>query len=307
MHAHDLLQLSVVIAWHGPVLIASPSQLPQRAIEEYWTASKCRLDRWGHELRVIRDNFASQFGFDAPSWRAISALCDEILTGEIVTRLWTAVITLHDQRHGSEDAAPIVRSVLHGHQEARHRVLNLILNYHGVGPHEAVVLNRLRHRCERWTDILLARLGNSAKLCDLAHDGERVDDFQGEWPLGPQSHVATQRAAWLLSSFAGAFVKHPLTTANFDLNQRIAQSIVASFPSDTFNDLGLLQTGWEQSLRNEFRDQPLAKNNWQTSTQDAHGSKTNSQSPLPWWDELFSAQQHPQGSWPGGNRWESLN
>ncbi len=249
MHAYDLLQLATVITWHGPMLIQHSAELPPRAIEEYWTASKCRLDRWGQDLRSIRELFDVKFGFDAPSWRSVSALCDEILTGEIIARLWTAVVTLHDRKHGSTDAEPIVRSVLLGHLEARHRVLNLILNYHGVGPHETVVLNRLRHRCERWTDILLARLGNSNQLRDLAHDAERVDDFVSEWPAQHQSMVATERAAWFFGAFTAAFVKHPTLTANIDLNQRIAQSIIAGFPSETFNDLGLPQTTWEAELQ----------------------------------------------------------
>ncbi len=82
--------------------------------------------------------------FDAPSWKSIVALCDEILTSEIVTRLWTAIVALHDKHHRQKESEPIVRSVMLGHMEARHRVMTLILNYHGVGPQESVMLNRLR-------------------------------------------------------------------------------------------------------------------------------------------------------------------
>ena len=98
MHAHDLLGMATVLAWHGPSLIELPRPLPERALEDYWTASKCRLDRWGHELRLIRDEVSPLFGAPPLDWRSVSALCDEILTGEIVTRLWTGLLRLHDAR-----------------------------------------------------------------------------------------------------------------------------------------------------------------------------------------------------------------
>ncbi len=92
MHAHDLLGMATVLTWHGPSLIELPRPLPERALEDYWTASKCRLDRWGHELRLIRDEVSPLFGAPPMDWRSVSALCDEILTGEIVTRLWTGLL-----------------------------------------------------------------------------------------------------------------------------------------------------------------------------------------------------------------------
>lgn len=320
MHAHDLLGMATVLTWHGPSLIELPRPLPERALEDYWTASKCRLDRWGHELRMIRDevsphskNYASLCGAPPLDWRSVSALCDEILTGEIVTRLWTGMLRLHDARRHETAAEPIARSVLLGHVEARHRVLGLIMNSYGSDSHEAGALNRLRDRCERWSDILLARFAVNGAVEDLAHDPLRVRDYVEEWAATRTDDAKQTRAALLLGSFSAAFPARPPLTANADLNGRIAQSILSIFPPETFGSLTPpLKQRQQQQHDGQFSPAQVLDSehelDFDYEESESHSTPDHeSLNPTNWWQGWLLRQNLRTPRWPGAQRWESAN
>jgi hypothetical protein len=317
MHAHDLLGMATVLTWHGPSLIELPRPLPERALEDYWTASKCRLDRWGRELLLIRDEVSPLFGAPPMDWRSVSALCDEILTGEIVTRLWTGLLRLHDARRHETVAEPIARSVLLGHVEARHRVLGLIMKSYGSDSHEAAALNRLRDRCERWSDILLARFAVRGAVEDLAHDPLRLRDYIEEWSATMTDEAKQTRAALLLGSFSAAFPARPPLTANADLNGRIAQSILSIFPPELFGNLyppvkvrqqqnNIQFAGLQVSSTADFDDEeseshaaPLAS----MPSQEFEVSQERSN----WWQGWLLRQNLRPARWNGALPWESAN
>ena len=66
---------------------------------------------------------------DAVQWPLVRGVLEEILTGEVLTRVWTAVLCLYDRQHGGNEFESLARSIMIGHLEARHRVLML----HGAG------------------------------------------------------------------------------------------------------------------------------------------------------------------------------
>lgn len=302
-----------MLTWHGPSLIELPRPLPERALEDYWTASKCRLDRWGHELRLIRDEVSPLFGSPPLDWRSVSALCDEILTGEIVTRLWTGLLRLHDSRRREIAAEPIARSVMLGHVEARHRVLGLIMKSYGQDSHEAAALNRLRDRCERWSDILLARFAVTGAVEDLAHDPLRVRDYLEEWPATSADETKQTRAALLLGSFSAAFPARPPLTANADLNGRIAQSILSIFPPEMFGNLATpLKLRQSQQTQCQVTAAPVLEiaDDWGFDDEESESpAASDHEAPPPskWWQGWLLRQKLRAPSWPGARRGESLN
>ena len=51
MHARELVELAAILSAQGPMLIRSTPQLSSHGVQQYWTASKCRLDRWARNLK----------------------------------------------------------------------------------------------------------------------------------------------------------------------------------------------------------------------------------------------------------------
>lgn len=246
MHTHELLELAALVSLHGPALVRNTQQIPPQSIERYWVASKSRLDRWGRTLKTLStSNDSKQPGSRDAVCLSVRGVLEEILTGEVLTRLWTAAMCAYDRRRGTDAAEPVVRSVLIGHLEARHRVLTLLVRGPAVSAEQAVRLNQLRHRTERWTDMLLASLAEWCDVGEFAFDPQRTKDFAED--LSFQASMQGGQHAWplLLASLRAAFRQglSPLCP-NFDLNTEIGESILSAFGPHLFDSTGLPQSLW---------------------------------------------------------------
>lgn len=256
MHARELIELAAIVATQGPLLIRSGQHLSESGIEQYWAASKCRLDRWSRALK----SFTQRAGTGGPlrreaRWLAVEGVFEEILTGEVLTRVWAAVVCAYDRARGEQNAEPVARSVLIGHLEARHRVLTLLVSEPSIAAEQAVKLNHLRRRCERWTDMLVGYLASLDDVSEFAIDPERAKDFADD--MRHQMKQRGGRHAWPLvqASLRAAF-QQPLApeSPNADLNAQIATAVLACFPAEIFDSVGSLRSLWLWRISNTARD-----------------------------------------------------
>lgn len=206
MHASELVELAGMVATHCTALTDGCRRIPTDCIEQYWTCSKVRLDHWARTLK----------GGDV-SRLQLRGTIEEILAGEVLTRIWTAVLSAYDRRRGTDEAEPVARSVMIGHAEARRRALTLLLRVSEIDAQTAVELNRLRRHAERWTELLLEEVESPETFLVNHPTGRSADKFQ--------------------APFSAA-------SPNPDLNSRIAASIVGCFPEEVFNRDGLCFSLW---------------------------------------------------------------
>ena len=254
MHARELVELSAIVSAHGPVLIGGSGRLSTNGMEEYWTASKIRLDRWGFCLREFMAK-ANEGKWLEGEWPRVRGVLEEVITGEMLTRVWTAVVCAHDRVHGTGDAEPIAVSVLSGHLEARHRVLTLLVGGPGMNSEAAMKLNHLRRRTERWTDMLVGHLAGLHDCWRFAVDPGRAKDFFQD--LQQRQRSAGGRQAWplVLASLRSAFQQGMTEESpNADLNGRIAAGVVSCFQPDVFDSTGLFSSMWLVRLTNAAND-----------------------------------------------------
>ncbi len=256
MHASELAEMAALVSAHGPVFIRSGLPISERNIEEYWVASKSRLDRWGRTLKQITSQAAEQGPVTpGPRETLVRGVVEEVFTGEVLTRVWAAVSCAHDRRQGADLAEPIARGVLIGHLEARHRVLTLLLQGSAVSAELGVKLNRLRRHAERWTDMFVGYLTSLEDVAEFAVDPERARDFAED--LHFQAKMPGGRHAWPLiqASVRAAFEKgFTAASPNGDLNARIAQSILGCFQPELFDGTGQFRTLWLDRLTNTADD-----------------------------------------------------
>lgn len=247
MHARELVELAALVSVHGPLLIRHMKRISHASLEQYWAASKSRLDRWGRALK--------QFGTRPTAGSAEVALLEEILTGEVLTRVWTSVACACDRLQGTDQIEPVARSVLLGHLEARHRVLTLLVRGPGIDAEEAVRLNRLRRRTERWTDMLIGYLLGIHDVSEFAINPQRARDFAED--LSFQSQMQGGRHAWPLiqASLQAAFGQGLFPASpNADLNHQIASSILSCFQPELFDGTGLPRSNWLMRMSNTTSD-----------------------------------------------------
>ncbi len=235
LHARDLVELAALVAHHGPVIIGGRYELAGDALEQYWVASKCRLDRWLRALqpRVVEPERAADRAAKLPG------LVEEIFTSETLTRVWTAILAARAALHGQSDGEMIARSVMLSHMEARNRALKFLLHGTHFSPETAVELNRLRRRSERWSDVLVGRLLQTAEVANFAVDSARAREFALD--LHYQAGLVSDSQVWglLMASLRAAF-RHSLTdpSPNADLNERIAAGVLGCLGRELYDDAG---------------------------------------------------------------------
>jgi len=256
MHARELVELAAIVSAHGPVLIGGTQQLSTAGIDQYWTASKCRIDRWSRSLKEFALQAKSADARRLQSqWPHARGVLEEILTGEVLTRVWTAVLCAWDRRRGTDVAEPVARSVMLGHLEARHRVLTLLVNGPGIDAEQAVKLNYLRRRCERWIDMLVGYFSGLYDVEEFAIDPQRAKDFAED--LQYRGNLKGGRHAWplMLASLQSAFRQglEPVSP-NADLNAHIAAAILGCFQPELFDSTGILRSLWLLRLSNATAD-----------------------------------------------------
>ena len=114
MHASELAQLAGLVSYHGPVFLRAAVGLTAERLEHYWTASKCRLERWQRGLKAACETNRSPRDVDR-----LPGLVEEILLSEVLTRVWSALVISVDRAGGTTEAGPLVRSSYHAGEQLR--------------------------------------------------------------------------------------------------------------------------------------------------------------------------------------------
>jgi hypothetical protein len=249
MHVRDLVDLAGLVALNGPLLIHGPASTSQAHLEQYWATSKCRFDSWNRALRAAPQAAVERSAADCDRVVELRAVFDEIFVGEILTRVWSAVLVARDRRSHAGVDEPLARSVLGSHVEARNRALELLLKGHVFSARQAVSLNRLLRRTERWTDVLIGGLLAECDALEFAVDAERAADFASELARRRAAPGGTHAWRLTLTSLRNSFQRGlaPMA-ANPDANARITASILGCFPGELFDSTGLFRSLWMMRL-----------------------------------------------------------
>ncbi|PQO31537.1 hypothetical protein [Blastopirellula marina] len=259
MHAREHVQIAAYLAVFAPNYLRQKGVHSPSALESFWIASKCRLDRWGIRLKTHTTLLETGSTADLPRfWNAARPVIEEILVSDILTRVWISTCVAYDRIHRKVAAEPVARSVFLGHMEARNRALNLLLHGRGLEATMMVPLNRLRRRTERWTDMLLGYIASETDVNSFGYDQSRVREFGSD--IRGERNAMTRNATWtmLLESAVDAFgnqlVNEP---ANADLNRDIAGAVMSCFGADLFDQTTLINPMWEARIANLADDAEL--------------------------------------------------
>jgi len=255
MHARDLAELAALVAVHAPVIVQGAGRVPHSSSEQYWAASKCRLDRWG---RLLRQLTAATGEIERPAtlaWPRIRPVLEEILVAEMLTRLWTAVACAYDAARCDQDLEPVARSILGGQLEARQRLLSLLSDGRVIALPEAVQLNHLRRRVERWTDMLLAHVADAIDVAEFAFEPERARDFADDLDHDSAQSERRFTCQLVLVSLQASFAQGlSERSPNADLNRHIGSAILGAFREEITDSTGLVKSLWLERISRTASD-----------------------------------------------------
>lgn len=228
MNARRLAKTAALIAASSEKLISSPQLRKRFDAEAYWKTCEKRLQCWNRALAMFKEDLRE--GSDHSPWPALAVVGEEILYSEVLTRIWTAVLSISDRDQNDREMDAILRAIWIGHLAARNQVLVLIYKGQQQGIEAAANLDRQRRRLERWTDILLSRFAHLGDVEMFCFDPERVGDWSKEHR---QLQAAEYRQQWnlLVASFQKSLGKgNEQQAANPDLNRQLVVTIAACIP-----------------------------------------------------------------------------
>ena len=242
MHAINLVELAGFISSQANQISDHPESFSHASAEKYWKASRCRLDRWGKTLKVLLEDIEGRNG-KFTSWAAAEIIISEILASEVLTRTWVAVACRIDEVIGEDRFESVARSIHIGHLESRNRCLKIMMA--GVEKNVGNIqnLDRLRRKVERWTDLMLAKIGTDVAIA-TGFDQNRVEEFIEEFD-DCQPQLLEAKWELMSESLAESFAPYKRVSAvNEDLNEEIFTSFLECFPPEIFEATGAFKSIW---------------------------------------------------------------
>jgi len=226
------------------LLIESRAGISDACLHNYWKCSRGRLIDWLHALDELEGQ-AALTGDEAEHlelWNSAVPLLSEIFVSDLLARVWATVLSAADLHRGQERAAPIVRHTFKGQVEARHRASQLILSGLKVPVTELARIDRLRRKCERWSDLLIGHLVLNYQLDEFAFESHRSLEFG-------QSQVreilrATDEPAWefVIAGIRLSFQDESQIAPSDAWNRGIVRAVLSSFPADCFEESGTFRS-----------------------------------------------------------------
>ncbi len=222
------LELSALGVLCVDSLCEDASRFPTR-LPRYYAAERHRDHLWQSLL-----NNADSLG--APRQLLREALYNEILLSEVATRVWTATLSVIDERTGGPGLDPLVRRIYIRTLEARRDVLDDMLHGQHLATSQILRLDRLRRRCERWSDTLLSQLQPTANILEFAIEPARVREAAAE------RFVAPTTTLWpmLTGGLAAAFGEATCTDNTIDAQRDVLAAMIHCLPPSLFNGHGSL-------------------------------------------------------------------
>jgi hypothetical protein len=207
LRLREIVEAAAWVSAHSRTFIERPQDRCELQLTEFWLLSRQRLHDWtqaidAHLLEQVAGNRSGR----PAGGSELVPLVQEVLTAEVLARVWSAALTAADRQSGGDRYERLVRHVFTGHLHARHRALSLIAEGRQLPGRELPRLDQLRRRCERWTDVLIGHLVNRYDVEEFAFDADRAREFGVTQQ--DRGEVSPQHAVWGLI-LAGIGVSFP--------------------------------------------------------------------------------------------------
>lgn len=245
MQSCDLLQLAGLLAVHSQDVVRSATCTSDLTLQKYWSASRCRLDRWGRHLRTVAKGQAAE------TEQTISVtVIEEIIAGEVLTRVWTAIVHACENEASADDAPIVARSIMNGHIESRNRAMG-ILATESLAEGDARRMARLHRRVARWTDLLIAHLQQTHEVSRFAFDPQRSLDFADDLRYQSGQEGGDCTGPLTLAAMRNAICRGLIPQSpNADLNFQIGAAIVDNCDARALPCTDLFYSLWAIRLLN---------------------------------------------------------
>ena len=107
----------------------------------------------------------------------LEQLAPHVFVCEMLVRLWGTLLAARDYRRGTDDLTVLSRNVVGGFLQVRHRLMSELTCFSESEFQRVSTLDKLRCKCDRWTDTLIGKLAVEQVCFEFSFDPERALDF----------------------------------------------------------------------------------------------------------------------------------
>ncbi len=278
--------VAATAALDGHRLIQLGTFIPDTQLQRYWQMARHQLRNWDRILEQGLVYLSSdETDRHRHAWHECEPVLQELFINEILLRVWGSVLTAMDLESGNRHAAPWAKSVLLTQQQVRRRALEFLVQctapvnvwHTGQAPTSEcraepsngrfeiadssyIEMDRLRRKCERWTDILLGQWVVAFNLDQFAFDANRSREF-GEEQIETDA-TFEEHSYWefVHAGLAGAFSSDRLPALSERDENALVEAVVDAFPprvAPPHIELLALLSGAEEFNRKEYESDHL--------------------------------------------------
>ncbi len=273
MQSQELIEVAGLIAGNAHSLTTEQPELPEQPVVDYWIASRCRFDNWGHDLRMYQ--LAADKSPNRPMTDRLFRLAVEIETSEVLARTLAALGFTHDAVHRRHETGPVTSNVLAGQRDVAVRLNQVIAARDDSGFREVTRFRNLRARLHQLTNHLVACFLPLAPVAAFANNPREVSTL-GELAA---SRVARggEGADWPMLSSMISGLRHECGDAgpNANENHKVAAAAMGLFAPEMFDSYGLLRTTWLRRLERTEGEASVLIEDWLATETNAASAAVN--------------------------------
>lgn len=254
MHAIDLANLANTMVCLTPAQLANRIAPNPASTQDYWLAARYRHENWMHELARHRDDIQRPgTSRRIRLWTNVLPIMQEVLLAESLARTLAYYGTLLEEATICVEFVSVANSVLAAHIEARQRCLHLIVFGQGLSVENAVRLNRLRRKMERYTDQLLALLPPTRNPGMYCFEVEFFSRCHTQIRNSERTTAGVTLPTRLLSEQLWHMTNCDIDwrCGNARLNYQLSQHVLGLLPATSFDSFGVPHRCSWGRLRNQ--------------------------------------------------------
>lgn len=211
---------------------------------------------WQHSRRCLQTWTATLMEFStamesAPNdlservEREFIPLANEFFVVELGVRVWSALLAGDDDDDCDADVRIVLANNFRRWTQVRAQILSLMLSAPSSCHAALTVLDQLRRRCERWSDLLISEMGATEWAIPLLFDPERADDS----PVGTDDDdESSPRQSLALAGRAVFLNKLPRQAISTLELLELSAALLASLPGNCPQNLQKLYDRIERAV-----------------------------------------------------------
>lgn len=242
LSARSLAELALVVSRMSRRILDESAVPCERSLRLFWRSTRALQQRW----MMVLDDWTTSDDQDVV---LLERLSSRVFTCEMLVRTWSTVLASLAHCQGSDDLTRLSRNAVNGLMQIRIGILSRLVTAPDADTNRLLEIDRMRRRCDRWTDLLLGHVAVKGNCFEFAVNEERAREF-GEESLIADPATGPHVVEHLVSAGLRLTFVQYLTTSSFDEPEFVGltQSILSSIPRQCFHQDGTLRSLLERRI-----------------------------------------------------------